>query len=306
MAQPPEDGPDSAPGGAPDAGGPAARPSWGDRRPGPAFRGAVALSRRVPQLAVVKQLAFLLRRIARAVADDPVDVRHWGLRLRLRSSGNISESTFLFMPRRWDRRERAFLAAHLSPGAVFVDIGANAGGYLWWVQRVLGHRWTGVAVEPDPGLRERLRFNLATNGMTHVRVVGVAVGPAGGSARLRIDSRNLGQNVLVGDTAPPPEGPGHSVAVRVVPLPELLRDADVHRLDALKIDVEGLEAAVLEDFLDRAPGALLPRLILTELRETAEHERLLGRLEEAGYRVAIRTRLNVGLLRDQWSVSRAR
>jgi FkbM family methyltransferase len=273
----------------------AAHPDWGRHRPPPAFRLVLAVSQRIPQVPGIKQLAFALRRIGRRLAADPVDVRHRGLRLRLRSRGNISEGTFLYMPGRWDRPERAFLASRLRSGAVFVDVGANAGGYLWWVQHLLGDRWTGVAVEPDPDLAARLRFNLATNGMDHVQLFPVAVGPTDGSARLRVDEENRGQNALVSGAGA--DVPGQVVDVRVVPLPELLEEAGVTRVDALKIDVEGMEPAILDDFLDRADPALRPGLILMELLDEASHRGLFDRLEAAGYRVALRTRLNVAFVR---------
>lgn len=255
------------------------------------------LSRAVPQLPVLKQLAFALRRAGRSMVRDPVDVRHWRLRLRLHTSGNISESTFLFMPGRWDRRERSFLARHLHAGSVFVDVGSNAGGYLWWVQRKLGSSWRGVAVEPDPALRARLEQNLRANGMSHVELFPVAVGPAAGTAELVVNPRNRGQNVLATPGGHSDSDASEKVEVPVVPLPELLHGAGVDRVDALKIDVEGLEPAILQDFLARAPDTLLPRLILTELSDSEEHRGLLASLEEAGYRIELRTRLNAGLVR---------
>jgi FkbM family methyltransferase len=285
---------------------------------------------------VLKQVAILLRRLARMLADGPVDVRHWGLRLRLLPSGNISEGIFLFMPARWDRLEREFLARHLRPGDRFVDIGANAGGYLWWVERVLGPDWRGLAVEPDPALRARLAFNLATNEMSRIEVVPAAVGPKGSPPLvLRLHPENRGENALVepdehhalteadgaaasseADKAAAPTRPdttagpteadrsgspvGHGpdlVEVRVVALPELIREARLDRVDVLKIDVEGLEADVLLDFLERAPETLLPRVILTELRDTPAHRAALERARTLGYTEQLSTRLNTGLVR---------
>lgn len=231
---------------------------------------------------VVKQLAFLVRRMARRVARDPVDVRHEGLRLRLRTRGNISESTFLFMPRRWDCRERSFLAAELAPDATFVDVGANAGGYVWCVLALLGDEGRVVAVEPDPALRARLRFNLETNRETRVTVVGAAVAARSGKGWLVRDPDNRGQNALsaesgasaVTGTSTETEAGADVLPVPVRPLPEILEEAGVTRVDALKIDVEGMEPEILADFFDRAPEALWPRLILTELQATPDHHEL--------------------------------
>lgn len=292
-----------------------AQPAWGAHRPGLGFRILVSASRAVPQVPVVKQLAFLLRRIARTVATDPVDVVHWGLRLRLLTRGNISESTFLFMPRRWDRKERSLLATELGPGAIFVDVGANAGGYLWWLLHLLGRDLRALAVEPDPGLYHRLRFNLATNGFDQVAVVRTAVGTEAGEGWLRIDPRNLGQSALAPAAVEPPgqaaagrgsrpEGrPGELEADRIrVPiqrLPEIVEAAALRRIDALKIDVEGLEAAILQDFYDRAPEAVWPRLLVVERQPGPEHGALVARLEGLGYQEALSSGLNVVLRRTR-------
>ena len=276
---------------------PALAAPHGAHRPRIVLRMILSACRGMPAIPVVKQLRFLLRRVFRLVAGPYVDVPLWGLRLRLSPAGNVSEGGFLFMPHRWDRREREFLARRLAPGSVFVDVGANAGGYLWWVQRQLGPEWRGVAVEPDPQLRARLEHNFAANGMEHVRVFPYAVGPEPGEATLKIDPVNRGLNALV-DEAEDGSLEMDTVRVRVVPLPELLEEAGLERVDGLKIDVEGLEAAILEDFLDRAPRKLLPNLILMEMaRESGQHDAVVQRLEGLGYEVVFRTVLNVALAR---------
>lgn len=278
---------------------------WGTRRPGFLFRALLYATRAVPRVPVVKQLAFLLRRMARTLVVDPVDVVHWGHRLRLLTRGNISEATFLFMPGRWDRPERMLLERELRPGAVFVDVGANAGGYVWWVLHCLGPDCRALAIEADPVLHERLSFNLATNHYGNVEVVGAAVGVEPGQAWLRLDDRNRGQNTLARgpvtgpgpgrDDAPVPDGSVVRVPVRR--LHEIVDDTGLTRIDALKIDVEGLEAAVLNDFFDRAPEHLWPALLLVERQGGQDHAALVARLLRLGYEEVLATRLNVVLRR---------
>jgi FkbM family methyltransferase len=258
------------------------------------FRALLWGSRVIPQRPLIKQLTFLLRRLARAATRDPVDVVQWGHRLRLLTRGNFSESTFLFMPDRWDRRERALLARELGPGAVVVDVGANAGGYIWWVLHLLGRDCTVLAVEAEPSLARRLEFNLATNGYANVRVECVAVGLTEGEAWLRLAAHNQGENTLVADGSTE----SHAVPVRVRPLPELVEDAGLERIDALKVDVEGMDAAILQDFFERARPALRPRLLIMERNPGPEHERLMGWLAGAGYRQVVTSPLNVALMRE--------
>lgn len=307
-------------------------PPWGAARPGLLFRACRTLARATPQLPVVKQIAFVFRRAARLVGPDPVDVEHRGLRLRLRTRGNISESTFLFMPRRWDREERRFLERELPSEPVFVDVGANAGGYVWFLLDRWGPQCRVLAVEPDPSLRERLRFNLRTNGLENVEVAAAAVGSTCGEGWLRIDPDNRGANALLreggggpapdraapnsttagtpgaprepasaGESAASPESATStdSTAVRVPvrPLVDLVEEAGLRRIDGLKVDVEGLEPAILLDFFERAPAPLRPRVLLVEWQETPEHAALARRLDELDYRHALETRLNAGFLR---------
>lgn len=273
-------------------------PPWGAHRPGPVFRALLWSSRAIPQRPLIKQLTFLLRRLARAATRDPVDVVQWGHRLRLRTRGNFSESTFLFMPRRWDRRERALLARELGPGAMLVDVGANAGGYVWWLLHLFGRDCRVLAVEAEPELARRLEFNLATNGYANVRVECVAVGPEEGEAWLRLASHNQGENVLVTGSDRVAAGGGAAVRVRVRRLREVVEAAGLERIDALKVDVEGLDAAILQDFFDRARPALWPRILIMERTPGPAHDHLMARLAECGYREVLASPLNVALMRE--------
>jgi FkbM family methyltransferase len=281
---------------------PAPDAPWGTYRRGLVFRVLLGLTRAVPQVPLVKQLAFPLRRLARASVADPVDVTHWGHRLRLRTRGNFSEGTFLFMPRRWDWRERRFLRRELRRGAVFVDVGANAGGYIWWVLHLLGRDCTIVAVEPEPGLHHRLAFNLRTNGFAEqVRVLCVAAGAESGEGWLVLDPHNSGENVLVPDASPTSAATeandGGRIRVPVRRLPELVAESRLTRVDALKVDVDGLEAAILRDYFDRAPPRLWPRILLVERNSGPAHDALMDRLARLGYRQQVTSPLNVVLKR---------
>ena len=45
--------------------------------------------------------------------------------LRVHLEGNVSERRYFFMPRLYDRAEYEFIRTTLSPGGIFVDIGAR-------------------------------------------------------------------------------------------------------------------------------------------------------------------------------------
>ncbi len=268
-------------------------PPWGTHHPGVLPGLLVAVTRTIPGWPLVRQVAFPLRRLARRRMRGPVDARLWGLRLRFNPAGNVSEGRLLFMPHLWDRTEREVLRAHARPGAVFVDVGANFGGYTWWMLHLLGRDCTVLALEPDPELNARLRWNLLENGRDDVRVLACAAGDREGSASLRIDARNRGENRLQGEGGD--DGGGVEVPVR--PLAALVREAGLPRIDLMKIDIEGLEPRVLGAFLLDADPSLLPGLLLTEWQGGAGYDELDHQLRAAGYRELRRTRLNRILIR---------
>ena len=134
----------------------------------------------------------MLRRLARAGLNTPLDTEVWGLRLRLFPSGNVAEARILFMPQQWDWQERELLALRAKTGFVFVDVGANVGGYSFWMHKVLGSDATVVAIEPDPPLVAGLEANLSRNACDNVRVVPAAVGASADEGTLFVRADNFG------------------------------------------------------------------------------------------------------------------
>lgn len=249
--------------------------------------------------------------MGRVGAPRPVDVVLWGLRLRLLTRGNVAEARILFLEQFWEPGERRFLSEVASPGFVFVDAGANIGGYGLWVLSLLGSECTIVAVEPDPELAARLCFNADTNGAGNLRVVRAALSDREGTGVLEVDSRNRGQNRLVAShdggagaphegAASPPPGPAGRGTRATVPVRTLLgvaTELGLHHIDALKIDIEGMELPVLQAFFRDAPPALRPRIVITEAHDTPEQRRLEELLASLGYRERLRSALNLVLER---------
>ena len=142
---------------------------WGTLRPDPWSRFWLRVSRglgftlKVPGSWLPSWFALLSRRLARARLDGPVDTVVWGQRLRLYPNRSVSEARILFLPWHWDYVERMRLRPWVGPGFTFVDVGANVGGYTFWISSLIGGRGRIVAVEPDPVLVRQLRYNVRTN-----------------------------------------------------------------------------------------------------------------------------------------------
>ena len=163
------------------------------------------------------------------------------LRLVLRRPGHIEDA--LARDGDWERHVGDTLAFFVRPGGVLVDVGANVG---WHSLRaaVAVPGCAVLAVEPNPFVRGDLERNCAMNSDARVTVHGCALGDHAGEAVLhaqRDDAYNRGSSSLQKNS-----DLGDRSARVAVPLTTL--DALVGgeaRVDAIKIDTEGTEAAVL-------------------------------------------------------------
>lgn len=238
------------------------------------------------------RLGKLLRGPLRKGPARPYDVAVRGLRLRLMNRGNFCEATALFAPQFYDVAELDWLCGRLAGGGTFLDVGANVGLYSLIIAGRLEGKASVHAVEPDPKLARRLRFNAAENGL-EIHLHPVALSNYEGEGRLALSTVQSGQNAVVdGETQSP------SLAVKVTTLPSLCRDAGINSITALKIDVEGHEDRILSYFFRVADQRLWPQAILIEHVHDAAN--LTGRLmSDYGYRVAGRTFRNLMLVRDE-------
>ena len=73
--------------------------------------------------------------------------------------------------------------AHLGPGGVFVDVGANIGYFTVLAATLVGERGWVVAFEPNPDNCDLIRLSLAANGLTNVAVQQGAVATGRRTAR---------------------------------------------------------------------------------------------------------------------------
>jgi FkbM family methyltransferase len=238
-----------------------------------------------------------LRRLVmmRLPDDGGVDVERWGLRLRLHPRRNGCEKGLLFTPQFYEAPERAALAAQIDRARaegrpfVFVDIGANVGLFSFFAASRAEADARILAIEPERENLRRLRFNIAANKNLPIRALPLALGETSGTLALDVDARDRGGTRTRFDA-----GPG-GVAVECKPLLQVLTEERVERIDALKIDVEGVEDRILMPFFKTAPQSLWPRFILIE--DSREHWRadLFAEMQTRGYKVASRSKQNVML-----------
>ena len=242
-----------------------------------------------------RRLAFALRAVGVALLNGkPADVERMGARFRLYPDHNVCEKRILFTPDYFDRAEREFLASRIVPGFVFLDIGANVGGYSMAMAALAGPGARILAVEPQPRIFERLVFNIRQNPFGTVKAVDCAVADRNGEVTLFIDPRNQGESSvkIVGST-------GQSqLKVPARTLFDLVTQQGVDHVDAIKIDVEGAEDLILEPYFREAPEALWPKAILMENSVGVWQIDLPKLLAEKGYRPVAMMRRNLAYVRD--------
>lgn len=244
---------------------------------------------------LAQQWAQALRKWVIHAVGLPVDVTVGAIRLRVFLKDNNSEKKFVFMPWRFDPRERERLRQALPADGVFVDIGANVGIYTLWAAHHLAAPGRVLAFEPNPNTFGRLAFNVAANAQGNPRWPRVELLNCGISDReqeleLALDPRNLGSASLAPDVA---RNRSTCVRVRCRPLLDVLTEHEVTRIDALKIDIEGYEDVALGGFLREAPRALLPGLLIVENSPRLWRTDFRATIEQAGYRREFETKMNL-------------
>ena len=268
---------------------------WGTHLPDPYERAVLALTRAMPANWLGRRLAILFRRLIMGrIGEGCRDTTLWGMRLRLYPRRNGCEKNALFTPQMFDTMERRILAEAVrrKGGAfTFVDIGANVGLYSLYLASCGDVRT--LAIEPQPGILERLRFHLAANPSANVDMRAVALSDREGEATLVLNDADSGGTHI--DKQDGRRDPGERIRVPTKSLLALLSEAGIAAIDALKIDVEGAEDIVLAPFLRDAPASLLPRLMLIEDTRGFWSLDLFALLASRGYTEAERSRQNVAL-----------
>lgn len=262
-------------------------------RPGIASRVGMAIGRALPPGRTGLKLAGIAQPLAMSALKDGVaDIKALGLKLRLHPHDNLSEKRAFLTPQCFDAVELDALRAVMGPGKTFIDIGANSGIYSLVAAKAGGRGARVIAVEPQDEMRRRLAYNARANGLENIEISGVALSDYEGESVMRLISGNHGTTRL---TFKGSEDAGRTTAVRVAMLSTLLGEMRVPRLDAMKIDVEGGELAILAPFFANVPREAWPELLILERPAINRVEASRDALSLAcsrGYRVEAETHAN--------------
>jgi FkbM family methyltransferase len=173
----------------------------------------------------------------------------------------------------------------LKPGMVVFDVGAAIGFQAVLASRLVGPSGRVIAFEPLPENAALARHNARLNDFKHLEVHQVAVAAADGSARFQ-----AGANVTWGKL----DASG-SLEVKVRSLDSMVAELGV-KPSAIKIDVEGAEASVLEGA--RQVLAEASPVLFVDCHGT--NAAVAERLEALGYRLVVLGGAGVSLREARW------
>lgn len=221
----------------------------------------------------------------------PVDIRYSGLKFRVHPFDNTVEYKMLFGSKLRDEQELRILRESVAGGGVFLDIGANIGYYALMAASFGASRV--LAFEPNPKVYSRLGFNIGANGLeSRVRALPIALGAETGTTTMIVSDRDMGGSHIAHDGGEQ----GTAITVQMAPLRSVLVEERIDRVDALKIDVEGMEDAVLFPFFETSDKRMWPRIVIIEHTSRRQWKRdILSWLLDAGYREIERNRSNAML-----------
>ena len=218
-------------------------------------------------------------RLNRGAAADEIVLRE-GLRLRIDPRSREAFEWFCFRSLEMARELDAFLEDTRGCRRL-VDVGSLYGVFAL----SFAHGRPGVrvlAVDPSAAAQDVLQANLRLSGATGITPLALALGDQAGALRMRPIWHHL-------EAVPETAHTAGDVIVPVRTLDALCSDQGFVP-DAIKIDVEGFESAVLkgaEGVLRRARPLLFLEVHPVRLRELGSSVgKALGFLERRGYRFA--------------------
>ena len=259
--------------------------SFGQYEPNFIVKIIIYITRNIGTSWFSKRLIFLFRKIAILLSRDCIDTNLFGAKLRLYTKGNVSEKRALFSPQIFEKDERDFIKSRCKDNSVFIDIGSNIGLYSFSVGSVYKEfKNTKIfSIEPHPSLFQRLKYNALQNKDIPINPREIALMDKSGEFKLDTPDENLGQGKIS------KTGSQKVIAKNLI---DFIKDEKIENISAMKIDVEGNEESVIIPFIENANKKLLPLIIIIENNKNSWKTDLIKLLEEKGYLIKKKTRMN--------------
>ncbi len=254
-------------------------------KPSPIVSLIITITRSIGDSWIAKRVIFALRRCAILFSKECVDTELFNAKLRLYTKGNICEKRALFSPQIFESYERKFISKYSKDNSVFIDIGSNVGLYSLSVgTNYVNFKGTQIhSIEPHPGLYKRLQYNVSVNPNLPIKTHNLAIMDTEGEFYLDASSDNLGQSAIkeIGQ-----------FKVTGKTLENFIHSQNIHKIDSLKIDVEGNEEKALLPFMNEQNRKFFPKIIVIENNSTSWKVDLVNHLTDLGYSLHKKTRMN--------------
>lgn len=163
----------------------------------------------------------------------------------------------------------------IKPGHLVLDIGANIGVFTLFFAKAVGETGMVIAFEPQRLVFQSLCANIALNSLSNVMCRQQAVAETPGQVTVPILDQSMPNNF--GGVSLGAWEEGETVAV------VRIDDLTLPRCDFMKVDVEGMEAKVLEGA--RETIRRYQPVLYVENDRSDHSEALLGLLNGMGYQV---------------------
>ena len=198
-------------------------------------------------------------------------VCRYGTITYLRTDSFIGRSLDLYGE--WCEGEIILFRRLLQSGDVVIDVGANIGTHTLALAKLVGPTGLVYSFEPQQEIYDILRTNIAANGLKNVTTYRAAAGATDGSCYIpKVDYgvvNNFGL-IAVGDGE--------------IEVPQMTIDGlQLHKLDLIKIDVEGTEAEVLTGAASTI--ARSRPILYVENNNRAKQKALLALIRSLKYRL---------------------
>jgi FkbM family methyltransferase len=179
----------------------------------------------------------------------------------------------LWMDGVYEPETQAFLRQALSPGDVYVDVGANIGVFAIPLARHVGSSGRVIAIEASPSVGQVLDENVRRNSLENIQTVHCAASDGERESvdfyEAPLDHFGMGSSAAQFNV--------QAIRIPAMPLDRILEKHSATQPAAIKVDVEGYEAHVFGGARQTLTGSRRPWIIF-EFCYWAEERAFPGRL----------------------------
>jgi len=174
----------------------------------------------------------------------------------------------------YEKEISLYIKNTLSPGDVFVDVGASSGYYTLLASRIVGEQGCVYSFEPYPATYDRLVQNIMLNSFNNIHAFNYAVSSFDGEGELFVSKSSDGLNSL----KPIPLVNGHlKVGIRKL-------DTVIHQdVKMIKIDAEGSELDIIRG-TENIISSSNELIIIYEINRELSGQELLDALNSLGFK----------------------